>query len=295
MDRKFAILIDSCGDLPKDLRERFDVDYVAMTFNVANQEYVASLDYDQGFTVEAFYEMMRRGGRAKTSAVPIVHFQQKFDEILGKGMDILYISCSSGLSASHDVGQKVAEQKMEEYPGSKIICFDPLNSCYGQAAMAIKASEMRQEGKTMDEIVAWLTENRLNFNQFATVDDLRYLKNAGRVKAGAAFFGNLFHVHPILISNAKGENEAIKKVNGKKAALLYLAKAAVESAEGIENQMVFIGHCDDQASAEFVKNEILKLATPREIYIGPIGPTVGASTGPGTIGVYTFGKPNCLN
>lgn len=289
--RTFQIFIDSCGELNAEMRKKYNIDYFPMMLNIAGKEVVASLDYDQGISFHEFYDLMRNGTRCFTSQVPSTTFEKRFEEFADKGENILYISCSSALSASFECGRKVASEFMKKHPEMKIVCVDALNSCYGEAMMAIEASKMRDEGKTLEEIESWLLENRLRFNQYATVDDLKYLKQAGRVKASAAFFGNIFSVHPILISDSKGNNLAVAKINGKKKALMYLAKAVVDCAEDIENQIIYVCHADDLKAAEFVRSEILRISKPKEVHIGYMGPIIGASTGPGTIGVYSFGKP----
>jgi len=287
---KIKIFIDSTGDLPKDLRDKYDIDYCPMVVTVDDKEVIASLDYDQGYTLKQFYDVMREGRRIFTSQVPDHVFVEKFTAALKDGFDILYIGCSSKLSASVLAGEKVALGLRKEFPNNRIVVFDSKISCYGQGEMAIIASKMRKEGKTLDEIEAWLSLNIFKFNQFATVDSLLYLKRAGRVSATSAFFGNIFGVKPILISDRLGQNLAIEKIKGTKQSLLYLAKAAVEAGEDLTGKTIFIGHADAIKAAEFVRDEILKLAPGVNIYIGPIGPIVGASTGPGTIGVYVFGK-----
>lgn len=292
---EFKIFIDSTGDLPKDLREKYDIDYCPMIVTVDEKEIIASLDYDQGYSLKAFYDVMRAGRRIFTSQVPDQVFIEKFTAALKEGKDVLYIACSSKLSASVLAGEKVAQKLRTEYPERKIVVYDSKIACYGQGEMAIFASKMRKEGKSLDEIVAWLDANKFKFNQFATVDSLTYLKRAGRVSASSAFFGNIFGVKPILISDCLGQNLAVEKVKGTKPSLLYLAKAIVEAGEDLKGKTIFIGHADSLQAAEFVRDEILKLAPGTEIYIGPIGPIVGASTGPGTIGVYVFGKEVTAN
>lgn len=293
--QKIKIFIDSTGDLPKDLRDKYDIDYCPMVVTVDDKEVVASLDYDQGYSLKEFYDVMRAGRRIFTSQVPDHVFVEKFTAALKEGYDVLYIACSSKLSASVNAGEKVAESLRKEFPERKIVAYDSKIACYGQGEMAIFASNMRKEGKSLDEIVAWLDGNRFKFNQFATVESLSYLKRAGRVSATSAFFGNIFGVKPILISDCLGQNLAVEKVKGTKNSLLYLAKAIVEAGEDLTGKTIYIGHADAIQAAEFVRAEVLKLAPGVNTYIGPIGPIVGASTGPGTIGVYVFGKEVTAN
>ncbi len=287
--RKLAIFIDSTGDLDTELRKRYDIDYCEMGLSFKGKEIVASLDWDQGYDPHALYDVMRGGERVFTSQVTRQEFEKKFGDALDKGSDVLYIACSSGLSKSVDLGRTVAKELLEKHKDAKIAVVDSLISGYAQGDMAIRARTMHQAGKSLDEITAWLEENKLRFNQWAAVDDLNYLKRAGRVKASSAFFGNLFGVKPIVISDINGINYAIEKVKGRKPSLLRIVEQAVKSAEEIENQVVYIAHSDDLDGANFCKAELLKIAKPKAVHVGILGPIIGGSTGPGTIAIYCFG------
>ena len=287
---KLHIFIDSTGDLQKSFREKYDIDYLPMDVSVDDKQIVASLDYDQGYSLHDFYEIMRNGKRIYTSQVSNPVIENNFRRVLKEGEDILYIACSGALSASVRAAEVIARGLREEFKGRKIVCYDPCISGYAQGEMAIRASEMRAEGKSLEEIVAWLDENKFKFNQFGTVENLKYLKQAGRVSASSAFFGNLLAVKPIIISNRAGENLANVKVKGWKNAIKENARLVVEAGEDIENKVIWIGHADNLEGAELLKEEILKLATPKSIEIGPIGPIIGASSGPGTVISYVYGK-----
>ena len=290
-ERKFVILVDSIAALGKKAREQFGVDDICpMTVSIDGKDVVASPDYDQGYSLHEYFDIMRNGKRVFTSQVPIPTFQEKFGEYVAKGNDILYIACSGKLSKSVEAGEKVAQDIMKEHPEARIVCFDGMNSNFAIADMARKAAAMRKEGKTLDEVVDFLKKNVNRWNQFGTVETLTYLKQAGRVKASKAFFGNIFAVKPILISDAVGNNYAARNVKGRKNSIIEIAKSAVEACDDIEHSTIYISHADDEKAAEMVKEEILKLAKPAEIYVGPIDPIVGASTGPGTLITYCFGK-----
>ena len=290
-NHSFVIIVDTIAALGKAAREQFGIDDICpMTVSIDDKDIVASPDYDQGYSLHEYFDLMRHGKRVFTSQVPLLTFEEVFTKYVKEGKDILYIGCSLRLSKSVEAGQHVAKKIMEENPGRKIVCFDSKISNLGTADMARKAATLREEGKSMDEVVAYLEKNVNKWNQFGTVETLTYLKQAGRVKASKAFFGNIFSIKPILISDALGNNYAIKNAKGRKNALLEIARMGVEAAEDIEHSCIYISHADDEKAAEFVKAEILRLCKPGEVYIGPIDPIVGASTGPGTVIVYCFGK-----
>ena len=293
---QFVIFIDSTGDLPLDLRKEYDIDYCPMMLNIDGKDVIASLDYDQGYSPKQLYDLMRGGTRVFTSQVPNQTFLDKFEPVLKEGKDILYIGCSSRLSASVAAAELLCKNHLRPaYPERKIVCYDSKISCYGQGEMAICASNLRKQGKTLEEVVAWLDANIFRFNQFATVATLSYLKRAGRVSAGSAFFGNMFGVKPILISDCAGQNYAIEKVKGTKPSLNRIVELALEAVEDVEKTTFYIGHADDLAAAKYVEGELRRVAPKAKTYLGPIGPIIGASTGPGTTAIYVFGKEVTVN
>ena len=97
--RDFVIFGDSTCDLSKELRDKFNIQYVKMNFIIDDVEYEASLDWDS-VKAKEHYDVMRKGKRVFTTQVPKNVYYDRFKEILLEGKDILYISCSSALSAS---------------------------------------------------------------------------------------------------------------------------------------------------------------------------------------------------
>lgn len=288
--KNLSIFIDSTGDLDTELRKKYDIDYCEMGLSFKGKEIVASLEWDQGYDPHGFYDVMRSGEKIFTSQVTRQEFEKKFGAALEKGNDVLYIACASGLSKSVDMARTVAKELGEKYKDNQIAVVDSLICGYAQGDMAIRSRDMHNEGKSLDEIVAWLEENKLRYNQWAAVDNLNYLKRAGRVKASSAFFGNLFGVKPIVISDVNGYNFAVEKVKGRKPSLIKIVEEAIRTADDIENQTIYIAHSDDLEGAEFCKAELLKRAKPKAVHIGILGPIIGGSTGPGTIAVYSFGE-----
>ncbi|MGN1060480.1 MAG: DegV family protein [Candidatus Coproplasma sp.] len=286
--KDYVILTDSCSDLGKDVREKYGIDYVQMNIVYDGKELPASLDWDI-YTPAELYNIMRGGTRVTTNQVPVQNFNTAFAKYMEEGKDVVYIGCSSALSGSVNTGKVVADELAEKYPDNKIYVIDSLCSCLGEGLMAIDAAKMRADGKSAQEVAEYIEANKLKYLQFAAVDDLTYLKRAGRVKASAAFFGNLFGVKPVLISNRQGENLAVKKVKGRKNSLDELVNMVKANIVDPENQTVAVVHADCIADAEYLKSKIEKEIGVKEVYVNYIGPIIGASTGPGTVGIYCKG------
>lgn len=288
--RDFVIIGDSTCDLPSEIRSKYNIEYLKMNFVANGEEHAASLDWEE-YSPKEFYDLMRNGVIVKTTQVPREEFVNVFTYWLEQGKDILYVSCSSGLSGSVGLANVVAAELSEKYADAKICCVDSLISSLGQGMLLVKAALMRNEGKSIDEIVCWLEENRLKVNQCGTVDSLEYLRRAGRVTAASAFLGNVFGIKPLIISDINGHNYAYRKVKGAVNARKEMAKDTVAAAEDVENSILCISHGDALAEAEKLRDEVLALRKFKQVYITNIGPIVGASVGPGTLITYVYGKP----
>lgn len=289
--RKFVILTDSSCDLDKNLREKYDIEYLPMHLIIEGKDYDADLDW-QTISVKEFYDLMREGKRIMTAQISKLEYLTRFEEYVKQGYDVLCVSCSSALTASVKASMLARDEIMAKYPDCKVICVDSLLACAGLGMMCIKASLMRAEGKTIEEAAEWIENNKLKINQEATVEKLSYLKQAGRVSAAAAFFGGLLSVKPIIISDVNGNNASIEKVKGRKASLERLAERIKDEYQPTEFKSIFLLHGDCENDALELK-EIIKAkvgVTDEDIIMGYIGPIIGATCGPGVIGVYCYGK-----
>ena len=287
--KKFVIIADSTSDLCAELREKFQIDYVCMNYVVDGVEYPATLDWENHSSKE-FYDLMRNGKRITTTQVTREEYYKKFKSYLDKGQDILYISCSSALSGSVNLAVVIAKELEKDYPGQKVICIDSLCSSLGQGYMLIRASRLREEGKTLEETAKYIEENKLKFNQFGTTEDLNYLKRAGRVKASSAFFGNMFGIKPIIISDKNGQNYATEKVKGSLNAKAKIAQRIAEIVDENDREYLFISHADCLEDAKQLRDKILEVVPFENVVIGTIGPIVGSCVGPGTIISFCYGK-----
>ena len=165
--KDFVILSDSCCDLNREMRERFGIDYVPMRIIYGETDIPASLDWEQ-ISFKQFYDMMRDGVRVKTAMITADEFRDVFIKYLDEGKDVMYIACSSALSNSYKSSLMAHDILAKERPDGKIICIDSLNACMGLGMICMTASDLRAQGKSIDEVAAYIEEHKLEVNQFAT-------------------------------------------------------------------------------------------------------------------------------
>lgn len=288
--KKYVIVADSCCDLNKDLRRKYDVEYIPMHLITDGKDVPASLDWEL-IPAKEFYGRMREGERFTTSQVNVEEYKESFEKYIKDGYDILSVSCSSALSSSYKGSCVAAEELKKVYPDAKIICIDGLNSCIGLGFLCLTASELRAKGKSIEETAEYIETLKMHVHQVCVADDLTYLKRAGRVSATSAFFGGIFKIKPVIISDANGQNVAVEKVKGRIASVNRIVEKF--SAEYRSGGMLKIGiaHADCPEEALMLKERIEKVLPDKEaeIFIDYIGPIVGASVGPGSLAVFFYG------
>ena len=294
--KKFVIITDSCSDLDKDLRSKFDIDYIPMHISFEGKEYDADLDYKE-ISLEEYYNLMKQGIRIKTAQINAHEYYPVFEKYVQEGCDVLSISCSSALSHSVEESVKASEQIKEKYPEAKIICVDSLTACFGLGLLCIRASELRAEGKSIEETAKWIEDNKLTANQECTVETLKYLKQAGRVSAASAFFGGLLSVKPIIISDVAGTNAAVEKVKGRMNSINRLVERFKEEYVSLPYQRVRVVQGDSLEDGKLLLEKIKEAIPDKDVEVtfGNLGPIIGATTGPGTLAVYFFGKEVTFN
>ena len=293
---KYAIITDSASDLNQAYREANGVDYAKtmMSWKKEDGENIetgASLDWDF-ISYKDFYNLLRGGTRVYTAQVTVQNYLDVFEPHLKKGEDILYVACSSGLSASLNVARMLADGELKEkYPDRKVVVFDSLRAGMAQGMLVMLAVDLKNQGKSLEENVEILKKEKRSYKEVGIPETLSYLKRAGRVTAGAAFFGNIISLKPILVFDDKGSNIAIEKAIGKKKAFNRMAEMIRDDIVDAENQEIFLlsGDCIEE-DVNYFKQAILNQVKVKEITVVPLGPVVGASSGPGTIIVNYKGK-----
>lgn len=288
---KIKIITDSCSDLTVELLKKYDIDYAKMNTVLEGKTSEARLSWT-ALDVKNFYDIMRNGTRITTTQVPVEEFQRVFTKYLDQNMDIIYIACSSKQSGSVNTAAVLAKNELAaKYPNNKIYCIDSLNASMGEGLLAIEAAKMAAEGKAIEEINEKILAIRKNVNEYATVHTLEWLRKAGRVKATAAFFGNLMGVKPILIADREGNQVGFKKVKGRQTSFNEIVKLMKEALEDPANQTVYLLHGDcPEEEVEQLKELVQKEISPKEIYVSFIGPIIGASCGPNVVGLWAWGK-----
>ena len=284
----YVIFTDSACDIPADLLAAWGVRSVNLTFRFTDEQDREYADSD--IPSHDFYERMRAGGVAKTSAINTETFRAAFEQELAAGHDLLYIGFSSGLSTTYNSGRVSAEELSAQYPERTVVTIDSLAASAGFGLLIALAAKKRDEGADIHAVADYVRELLPNLCHWFTVDDLVYLKRGGRVSPTVAFVGNLLGIKPILHVDDEGHLINITKVRGRRASVMALAQKYGELLQSPDNNVAFISHGDCLEDANLLKDTLEKQYGARVELITPVGTVIGAHSGPGTLALFFIGK-----
>lgn len=283
--KDYIIYTDSTADLSPKLVESLGVMVIPFEFTIDGKSYY---DYPDGreLDVKSFYDLLRAGHTATTSLVNVDRYKSIFEPELAAGKQILYIAFSSGLTGSVGCALTAAEELNAKYPGGKLVVVDSLNASMGQGLLVYNAVQKKKEGMGLDELAAWVTDNRLLHAAWFTVDDLGHLRRGGRVSAAAAVLGGMLGIKPVLHVDDTGHLIPVSKVRGRRASLEDLVERIEKTGTDLKTQTIFISHGDSLEDCRWVEQQIKKRLGTKNIFINFIGPVIGAHSGPGTIALF---------
>ena len=280
----YQIISDSGCDFTEAQIQELNVIRVPLSVILNDQ---ASPDYATDAERHELYEAIRGGAMPTTSAVNPEGWKQVMQGVLEKGMDILCLCFSSGLSTTYQSAVIAAQELAESYPDRKITVIDTLCAALGQGLLLWHACKHRDAGESLDQVAQWVEDNKLHICHWVTVDDLFHLKRGGRVSATTAIVGSMLSIKPIIHVNDEGKLISVAKVRGRKAGIEYIAKKV---AEATDKEMVFIGHGDCPEDAEAVAVLLKEKYGVKNVHIGYVGAVIGAHTGPGVLVTFFLGE-----
>ena len=137
----YALITDSAADLSDHLLQAMGV--ISIPLNVFMKDSPAQPCTLRG---AAFYDALKSGQVACTSAANLSVFRETFSKILEDGKDILYISFSSPLSCMCVTARIAAEELHQEYPTRRIVIVDSLSASLGQGLLVYHCAEQKERG-----------------------------------------------------------------------------------------------------------------------------------------------------
>ena len=285
---EYVLITDSSADLSQEMVQELGVTVLPLSFTIQGKTYRNYPD-NREMDLPLFYDMLRAGELATTSAVNVAEYTQAVEPILQEGKDVLILAFSSGLSSTYQASVLAAGELREEYPDRKIYTVDTLCASLGQGLLVYLAAQEQRKGKSIEEVRDWAEETKLHLCHQFTVDDLHFLKRGGRISATTAVVGSMLQIKPVLHVDNEGHLINIGKARGRQASLKALVDKMEKKVTEEGRKTVFISHGDCRKDAVTVADMVRERFGTQDIRINFVGPVIGAHSGPGTLALFYLG------
>lgn len=288
---KFIISCCSTADREKQFFVERNIPYVCFHLNFEGKECLDDLGDTISF--DDFYQAMKEGAMPVTSQVNSEDFISFFEPFLKKGQDILHVSLSSGISGTYNSAHIARGELLERYPERQIKIVDSLGASSGYGLLMEYLADLRDAGKSLEEVYAWAEANKLNMHHWFFSTDLTSYKRGGRISATAAVVGGILSICPLMNMDDEGHLIPRKKVRTKRKAIEEMVETMLMH---VQDGVDYTGKCAISHSA--CREDALKVAQLIEehipalkgnISINSIGTVIGAHTGPGTVALFFMG------
>lgn len=282
----YQLLTDSACDLPYQTLQQANVAFVSMHVDVDGVDHID--DLGQTFKLENLYADIGRGVMPTTAQVNVGQFIDFFTPYVEANTPILYLGFSSGLSGTFDSAKQAKQIILEDHPDAQIYLVDSLAACCGLGLMVLDAVAKRDAGMPIDTLAAWLTDNRLSYRQWFTVDDLNYLYHGGRVSRTSAALGTMLHIKPVMDVDTAGHLRVVKKARSRQKSLMALADETIQALTQDPTHQVLIATSQAPEAAKVVEERIHKTYPQTPIQTLQIGAAIASHTGLGCVAVFSL-------
>ena len=283
----------STADVTREWLEEHDIAYLYFNYYLNGE--MCKDDFGATNSPAELYAKMLAGAEAKTSQISAGDYMAHFEKYLAAGTDVLHVTLSSGISGTYNSACAARDQLAEKYPDRKVYVIDSLAASAGYGLLMERLAGLRDTGMGIDELAAWAEDHKHEVQHWFFSSDLTFFVRGGRISKAAGLVGGMLKICPVMDVEPDGSLAVKEKIRTKAKAIGRGVEKMAELAEGGRD---YSGKCfisqsecidDAQEVARRIEAKFPKLNGKVEIF--PIGATIGAHSGPGTVALFFWGKP----
>lgn len=276
------IIVDSGSDFSAEKQAEYNIEVLPIRINFDEEEYRDGIDMSHD---QFFEKLIETDVFPKTSQVPPCEYEDKFKEIIDAGDTAVCITISSKLSGCYQ-SANIAADGLED----KIKVVDSLNVSVAVQILALRAAELRDEGKTAEEIQAILNRERGEVKIIALIDTLEYLKRGGRISQAAAVAGSVLSIKPV-VGVKDGEVVVLGKARGSKNGNNLLNQLMEKEGKINFRKPFGLGYTGISRALldkYIADSKALYAEYEGELPVSSIGCAIGTHIGPGAVALAFF-------
>jgi DegV family protein with EDD domain len=271
-----AIVTDSSAYLPPELAARHEVAVVPLQLTIGGKVREEGVDVSAANAAQA----LREWHPVTTSRPSPERFAHAYKAAAGAGATgVVSVHLSGAMSGTVDAARLAAEDSPLPV---RVVDTGTIGMGLGFAALAGAAAALA--GASLDEAAAAALRRAELSRSLFYVDNLEHLRRGGRIGAAATLVGSALMVKPLL-GISDGRIAPLEKVRTASRAVARMEELAVETA-GDRPVDLAVQHLAAATKAEGLAARLRdRIPNAVDVYLGEVGPVIGAHVGPGMLGV----------
>ncbi len=257
----YKIIVDSCGELPEELKASGHFETVSLEIFVDDYRIVDDESFDQA----DFLRRMKESPNCPKSTCPSPEqYVQAYD---CEAERIYVVTLSSQLSGSYNSAQLGKKLYLEEKGAKKIHVFDSKSASVGQTLIAMKIQEYEKAGKPFEEIISKTDQFVEEMNTSFVLESLEALRKNGRLSNIKAFVAGALNIKPVMGATPEGTICQLGQARGMVRAIDKMIRDLVEKTRNPQEKILAISHCNAAKRAQAVAEKVREIGNFKEVFV----------------------------
>ena len=257
----YKIVVDSCGELPENLKKDPHFETVSLSMDVDEYHIVDDETFDQA---DFLKKVAASPNCPKSSCPSPKRYVEAFE---GEAEHVYAVTLSAELSGSHNSAELAKKLYKEEHDDKKIWIFNSRSASVGETLTAMKIQQWEEAGRPFEKVVKTVEAYLNSMNTFFVLESLETLRKNGRLTGVKALVASALNIKPVMGATDEGTIYQLGQARGVRKALMKMIEQIGEKTPDIKNRVLGIAHCNCPERALEVKKEIIARYMPKGIFV----------------------------
>ena len=258
---QYKIVIDSCGELPEDLKADGHFCTVPLLLDVDGYQ----ITDDETFNQRDFLQRVKACIHSPKSSCPSPERYMKAYEC--EADHIYAVTLSSELSGSYNSAVLGKSLFLEDNPGKKIHVFNSKSASGGESLIAMKIVECEEKGLSFEEVIETVDKYIEEMSTFFVLENLETLRKNGRLSRVKALVASALKIKPVMGSTPEGSICQLDQARGMNKAIVKMVEHVGEKGINIHEKTVAITYCNCPERAKMLEEAIRERLNPAKIVV----------------------------
>lgn len=244
---KYLIVTDTTSAMNKEIAAAHGIELISLSVIVDGQEYKDQVD----ISTEQLYDYLKDGKTPSTSQPNTGYLIEKMESWQKENYEaIIVVTCSADLSGTNN-GFHLAKDTVGL---DNVYIYDSRQVGAPVMDMAIRAKQLADEGKDVDEIFKVLEEKTKHSFSFLYPDNFDQLSRSGRLSPMAARMASMLKIKALLCLDEQGKSVDKYSMSRTEVKVLKaITDKFHELGVNAEKYKIYISHADNIIFAKKAK------------------------------------------